>query len=256
MKGTLVIIYSMSQMGKDYIANQLMEYIRILPYYDEYLQKAIGIHYTSDEIDELYDTLNWHSEKLSGLIKVGYADVYKVRQRRKDDPQYIHTVDSESEIPSEFSLRETTSFGQTMAYNPQMIEQSINNGEIVFLVTTNLKLTKFLKEQYKSDCEIVKIIGRAKTENQIKEYETRRYPHNEELAKKQSQLRYTAYKKEFEEYKNFSDFDYSIRNTLMIYNDSSIAWGQQRKETEDSARGILMNYREKVEDSKSNQLKL
>ena len=257
MKGTLVVIYSMSQMGKDYVAKKLMEYIRILPYYDEYLQDAMGIHYSPDEIDELYDTLNWHNEKLPGLIKFSYADVYKVRKRRKDDMPYIHTVESECEIPIEFSLRQKTSFGQVTAYNPQMIDESINNGEIVFLVTTSLGLTKQLKEKFKSNCEIVKIIGRAKTKKQIREYETKRYPNDEKMAEEQAERRYVAYEKEFEEYKNFLGFDYSIRNTLMIYNDSNIAWGQQRKETEDTARKILMNYREKLENyNKINQLQL
>ncbi len=250
MKGKLVVIYSMSQMGKDYIAKELMEHIRILPYYDEYLQNALGIHYTPDEIDELYDTLNWHKEKLPGLIKVRYADVYKVRKKRKDDLPYIHTVDNENDIPSDFSLRQKTSFGQVLAYNPQMIEQQINNGEIVFLVTTNLELTKLLKTQFKKDCEVVKIIGRAKSKKQIMEYENKRYPNDKEMAESQGQLRYEAYQKEFEEYAEFSDFDYSIKNMLMIYNDSSIAWGQQVKETEDAARGILIDYRDNVLASK------
>ena len=176
---------------------------------------------------------------------MSYADCYKVRKKRKDDLPYIHTVNTESEIPQEFSLRKKTSFGQILAYNPQMIEQQINNGEIVFLITTSLELTKLLKDRYKKDCEVVKIIGRAKSKKQIMEFEAKRYPDDKAMAEKQGELRYEAYQKEFEEFKNFSDFDYSIKNMLMIYNDSSIAWGQQVKETEAAARQIISNYEEK-----------
>lgn len=145
-KGFLISILSPSQMGKDKIAEMIIDNID---------------GQASDE------------EK-----RVTYPTVYKIRKRRVNDKDYIKTVEKEEEIPEEFDLRYKVNQDQVIAYSSEELMTKINNGQIPIIVTASVELVEKLKEIYKGKHIDIKILGALPSEKKLEKEEIKRFGGN------------------------------------------------------------------------------
>lgn len=103
-----------------------------------------------------------------GFNKCRFATVYKIRDRRQTDPEYIKCVNDEKEIDidKEFQLRYY--YGDSLiVYDRRQFEEAIKNGEIIFFASCDPSFCELIKSMYKENSFNVYIRTKPKNENQL-----------------------------------------------------------------------------------------
>lgn len=182
MKGILITLCSISQIGKDYIA--------------ENLKKELEVQAGKDVV---------------------YPTVYKTRNKRVSDPENLICVEREGDIPKEFSLRYLVHGEQVVAYSENEIAKALEEGKIVILTSGSVSAVQKLKKDFGEDCISVRVMGGYKNEKQIAQTEAKRYglDVNDQKVQASAKSRFENFgymKSELEDY----EADYDIINYWSI----------------------------------------
>ncbi len=170
MSGQLIVIVSISQMGKDHYANELRNSL------DQYLKTNFWKSSTNPKTREIEFIEPLPEEKeLAKINEVVYPTIYKVRERRKDDPKNVVCVKSDGEIPEEFDLSYKIYDTQTVAYSSKEISDLLRNDKLVILTTGSVEIAKALKENLPNNCTTVKIAGTYLGEEGMAKVEAKRF---------------------------------------------------------------------------------
>ncbi len=212
MVGQLVVIVSISQMGKDYYAKQIeSEFDR----YKKIHFWRSGENPKTGEI-EYIEPIPEEKELLK-IDEVVYPTIYKVRNRRKDDTENVVCVESVNDIPSEFDLRYTVYGSQTVAYSSKEIETLLKTGKLVILTTGSVEMAETLKTLLPNNCTTVKIAGAYLGEEGMAKVEAKRFDLDvtDEKVKTSAQKRSEFIEKNIEKLENF-EADITLTNAHAI----------------------------------------
>jgi len=96
------------------------------------------------------------SEEKAGVVFE--PSVYKVRERRVNDENFVVCVNKKEEIPSEFDLKYVVDQNQHFAYSSKEIKQALEENKIILLSTQSIELAALLKKTYGTQCLDAKIV--------------------------------------------------------------------------------------------------
>lgn len=218
IRGKLIVLYGMSQMGKDYMIKDIQNKIKPLFYSNEEILKAKNINLHSNltiQDEAIFHYLFFYQDQMPELIKTKYAEVYKTREKRLNDQNYLHSVNSEAEIPIDFNIRSSVFSEGTrkVAYSQNQIEKDLANGNIVFVTTISIDILEQLKGKFPEDCLIIKLLADKKTKEEIAKKEIKRYGKMDDFVLREIDKRYASYVDDYNIYYEYNNnIDYQIFN--------------------------------------------
>ncbi len=208
--GQLIVIYGLSQMGKDFYASRIENRLHLQ------ILQALGITFSDDELRYFMYLYQNQSPLIENALPTTFAEVYKTREKRVDDKRSLHTVATESEIPVEFDMREKFGGNQITCYSSQDILNKLSSGKIVIITTTLPQIVTKLKQIAGDAQTTIKIDSQKRTIEQIAKTERSRHRLNLENINAEIEKRITAYSVQYDEYLKFTDYDYLIHNNGFI----------------------------------------
>jgi len=141
-KGLVIVICAPSQGGKDFIAQNVIDYLTNIEDFDAF-----------------------------------FATTYKVRKARVEEAEYIHCVESEKDIPvpKTDQISVTIYDTQKVAYDKKEISNAIEDGKIVIIATGSPEAAVKIKNEFDEHCINVFVKRQQVNEKIMVEEDLKRY---------------------------------------------------------------------------------